>query len=139
MCRKCAEMRQLISSADKPNLPMVVKKFVGNVGFMTAELAKLRCPDCGIKYMDFRKTGRLGCPYDYICFQAELEPPIVNIHGETEHTGKVSARFPEGTESRTQLIRLRREMKEAIDEEDYELASKLRDDIRGIEEPPKKM
>jgi protein-arginine kinase activator protein McsA len=28
-------------------------------------------------------------------------------------------------------------MKEAIDEEDYELASKLRDDIRKIEEPKK--
>jgi protein arginine kinase activator len=54
------------------------------------------------------------------------------------HTGKKSARFPKGTEKRTQLIRLRREMKEAIDEEDYELASKLRDDIRIIEEPPKK-
>ncbi len=63
---------------------------------------------------------------------------IVNIHGETEHKGKVSARFPEGTEKRTQLIRLRREMKEAIDEEEYERASKLRDEIQKIEYPAKK-
>jgi len=35
---------------------------------------------------------------------------------------------------RTQLIRLRREMKEAITEEDYERASELRDEIRHIED-----
>ena len=107
------------------------------VGQTAEELAKLdqrACPVCGITFYEFRNQGRLGCPYDYICFKAELEPLIVNIHGETEHVGKQSARFPQGTEKRTQLIRLRREMKEAIDEEDYELASKLRDDIRKIEE-----
>jgi protein arginine kinase activator len=109
------------------------------VGQTAEELAKLdqrACPVCGITFYEFRNQGRLGCPYDYVCFQAELDPLIVNIHGETEHVGKKSARFPEGTEKRTQLIRLRREMKEAIDDEDYELASKLRDDIRKIEESP---
>jgi protein arginine kinase activator len=59
---------------------------------------------------------------------------IVNIHGETEHTGKRSSHFAEGTEKRTQLIRLRREMKEAITGEHYERASELRDEIRGIED-----
>lgn len=111
------------------------------VGQTAEELARLdqrSCPVCGITFYEFRNQGRLGCPYDYVCFMAELEPLIVNIHGETDHVGKISARYPEGTEHRTQLVRLRREMKEAIDEEDYELASKLRDEIRKIEEPPKK-
>ena len=38
-----------------------------------------------------------------------------------------------GSENRTQLIRLRREMKEAIDDELYERASQLRDEIQRIE------
>ena len=38
-----------------------------------------------------------------------------------------------GSARRTQLIRLRREMKEAIQEENYERASKLRDEIQRIE------
>jgi protein arginine kinase activator len=33
----------------------------------------------------------------------------------------------------TQLIRLRREMKEAVEGEEYELASQLRDEIKKIE------
>ena len=71
---------------------------------------------CGITFYEFRNQGRLGCPHDYVCFQTELEPLIVNIHGETEHVGKRPKHGAGGTQQRTQLIRLRREMKEAIDE-----------------------
>ncbi len=55
----------------------------------------------------------------------------MNIHGETEHVGKKPAKYAQGTEKRTQLIRLRRDMKEAINAEDYERASQLRDEIRA--------
>ena len=109
------------------------------VGQTAEELARLdqrSCPVCGITFYEFRNQGRLGCPHDYVCFQAELEPLVVNIHGETEHTGKKPPRYTEGTQERTQLIRLRREMKDAIKEEEYERASQLRDDIRKIESSP---
>ena len=107
------------------------------VGQTAEELARLdqkACPVCGITFYEFRNQGRLGCPHDYVCFAKELEPLIINIHGETEHTGKRPRRYAEGTQKQTELIRLRREMKEAITEEDYERASELRDEIRRIEE-----
>jgi protein arginine kinase activator len=47
--------------------------------------------------------------------------------------GKRPRRPAIGSESRTQLIRLRREMKEAIDDEKYERAGQLRDEIQRIE------
>ena len=106
------------------------------IGQTAEELSRLdqqACPVCGITFYEFRSQGRLGCPHDYVCFQAQLEPLIVNIHGESEHVGKQPRALTGGSEHRTQLIRLRREMKEAIDEERYERASELRDEIQRIE------
>jgi len=106
------------------------------VGQTAEELSKLdqrSCPVCGITFYEFRNQGRLGCPHDYVFFQNELEPLVMNIHGETQHVGKRPQRLESGTEGVTQLIRLRREMKDAITNEDYERASELRDKIRSVE------
>ena len=106
---------------------------IGQTAEELAELDQQVCPVCGITFYEFRSRGRLGCPHDYTCFKTQLEPLILNIRGESEHVGKSPQRSSAGSAKRTQLIRLRREMKEAVDEEDYERASKLRDDIRRIE------
>jgi protein arginine kinase activator len=107
------------------------------VGQTAEELAKLdqkACPVCGITFYEFRNQGRLGCPHDYVYFEKELEPLIANIHGETAHTGKRPKRYAGGTQRKTELIRLRREMKQAVNQEEYERAGQLRDEIRRIEE-----
>jgi protein arginine kinase activator len=106
---------------------------VGQTAEELAQLDQQVCPVCGISFYEFRSQGRLGCPHDYVCFQTQLGPLIANIHGESEHVGKRPRRPGGGSEKRTQLIRLRREMKEAIDEERYERASSLRDEIQRIE------
>lgn len=91
------------------------------------------CPICGISFYEFRQGGRLGCPHDYVFFHDDLEPLLMNVHGETVHNGKSPKRGIQDTESQTELIRLRREMQEAVEQENYEHASRLRDQIRSIE------
>ena len=105
---------------------------VGRDGRRAGPLGPGACPVCGITFYEFRNQGRLGCPDDYVCFKAELEPLIVNIHGETEHVESKPLKYTEGTRSSPQPIRLRCEMKEAIGEENYAAASQLRDEIRAI-------
>src|SRR5690242_18666674 len=46
------------------------------------------CPVCGMKFVDFRNSGRLGCPHDYEAFKEDLTPLLENIHGDTRHCGK---------------------------------------------------
>lgn len=111
----------------------LAQQLVGGTAEELARLDQQACPICGITFFEFRNQGRLGCPHDYVCFQKELDPLILNIHGETAHAGKRPRRNGGGTDRQTQLIRLRREMKSAIDGEDYEKASRLRDEIRQIE------
>ena len=104
------------------------------------ELAALQqqvCEICGSSFYEFRHSGRLGCPHDYVCFEAELEPLIVNIHAATDHVGKRPKRGVNSSEQQVLLVRMRQEMKEAIEREDYETASSLRDQIQELEEQRK--
>lgn len=107
---------------------------VGQTAEELAELDDKQCPVCGISFFEFRQGGRLGCPNDYVFFYAELEPLLNNVHGSAEHIGKKPLRGAHDTQPQTELIRLRREMKEAVDREDYEQASELRDQIKSVEE-----
>jgi protein arginine kinase activator len=91
------------------------------------------CPICQITFLEFRNSGRLGCPYDYEVFRDELMPLLENIHGETRHSGKVPRRAPRNTQQQTTLIQLRNELKRAVAAENYETAARLRDQIKGIE------
>jgi len=92
------------------------------------------CPVCGLTLGDFRQKGRFGCPHDYEAFATELEDLLLAIHGASEHHGKRPRRGGStGTSRRTQLIRLRQDMQQAIAAEDYELASQLRDRMKELE------
>jgi protein arginine kinase activator len=91
------------------------------------------CPSCQISFLEFRNSGRLGCPYDYEVFRDELMPLLENIHEETRHSGKVPKRAPRNSQQQTTLIQLRNDLKRAVAAEDYETAARMRDKIRTIE------
>lgn len=139
LCEECA--RDYLSNSDGPEkdtTPSLAGALASQfkVGQTADELARLdqqACPVCGITFYEFRNQGRLGCPYDYTCFADELEPLMVNIHGEVQHTGKHPKKHTDSTASGTEAIRLRRAMKEAIEREDYEEASRLRDELKTTE------
>ena len=112
------------------------QQIVGSTAEDLARLDQQACPICGVTFYEFRSKGRFGCPHDYTCFERQLEPLLLNIHGETRHSGKRPKAAPkEGYQQQqlTELIRLRREMKQAVEAEDYERAKELRDKIRAIE------
>ncbi len=98
-----------------------------------AKLDKKTCPVCGINFAEFRQAGRLGCAYDYVYFQSDLEPLLLNIHGAKIHKGKRPTRRLGSPDRQHELIQLRREMQEAIAKEQYEKAGELRDKIQGLE------
>jgi protein arginine kinase activator len=95
--------------------------------------AQHECPLCGMKFAEFRNSGRLGCPNDYQEFREELTPLLENIHGETRHCGKTPRRLPQNKQTQSELIQLRNRLKQAVTREDYEEAARIRDKIRTLE------
>lgn len=97
-------------------------------------LNQRECPQCGLKFVEFRNSGRLGCPHDYDEFHDELTPLLENIHGETKHCGKTPRRFPKNQKTMQELLNLRKQLNQAVTKEAYEEAALLRDRIRKLEE-----
>lgn len=133
LCHACAEAKNLVEQDSALNLPAILQTFLGQqVGQKMEELARLTCPVCGIRYMEFRAQGRLGCPHDYEIFQAGLEPLLTRIHRKTRHVGKVPrCRAPASQQA--EILELRKQLKDAVAEERYEEAARLRDLLRERE------
>lgn len=138
LCPNCAkdylEPQQAKKVETSSLMGMLSKQLkVGQTAEQLAALDQKVCPICGISFFEFRKQGRLGCPHDYTFFHEELEPLIVNIHGVIEHKGKTPKHSSISSEAQMQLIQLRRQMNEAVEKEDYEQATQIRDLIRQLE------
>lgn len=133
LCQTCAEQKQLLSKQEL-NLPAILQTLIGqHVGRPSDELARLTCPQCGIKYMEFRAEGRLGCPHDYEVFRVGLEPLLMRIHRAGRHVGKAPRRQPHTAALVAELVELRKQLRDAVDGESYEEAARLRDVIRQKE------
>ena len=92
-----------------------------------------RCEVCGLKFSEFRNSGRLGCPHDYSAFQSELAPLLEGIHGQNRHQGKTPLRLPQTRQIQLELGQLRKQLARLVSEENYEAAAGVRDRIRELE------
>lgn len=98
------------------------------------ELAELCCSKCKTTFVEFRNSGLLGCPHDYDAFEKALAPLIERAHeGSRHHIGKSPRRLGMPRDAENDLIKLKRELNRAVDNERYEEAAKLRDRIRILE------
>jgi protein arginine kinase activator len=98
-----------------------------------SELNAHTCENCGIQFVDFRNSGRLGCPHDYTAFRTELLPLLESIHGSARHAGKAPRHTRPNALTVQELGKLRRLLTIAIELEHYEEAAHLRDRIRELE------
>lgn len=138
LCQDCAEKMQILKHHEL-NLSAILQTVIGqHIGPVTDELARLTCPSCGIKYMEFKAGGRLGCPHDYQVFRSALEPLLQKIHRSSRHVGKIPPNAVRCAARQAELMDLRQQLRRAIDREAYEDAARLRDQIKqkeGTDEP----
>jgi protein arginine kinase activator len=83
---------------------------------------------------DFRTTGRLGCAHCYGTFERSLRELLRRVQGSAKHVGRRYEPPPpsvlEGTAS---VSELRERLRRAVENEEFELAAVLRDQIKSVE------
>ena len=118
------------------------------------------CNNCGELYKEFIKTGLLGCEECYDVFQNRLDPILKNLQGSVKHVGRRPLNIEEKIENKevnkdvkvesnkeekrtkenkkeNELMKLQKDLNKAIEEERYEDAAVIRDEIKKLEKNEK--
>ena len=109
------------------------------------EVKDVTCKTCGLSFDDIVSTGRLGCPDCYETFESRLDPILKRLQGSNRHNGRLGE-IPEKkidikktekkketeTTKESKIEKLEKELKDAIKEEKYEEAAKIRDEIKKL-------
>ena len=133
LCEECAEKEGVIIKQHHQTTNEILQQFIKHkTGLGVGD--DLACPKCGLTFREFQLKGQLGCPHDYQAFKTLLTPLIGRAHeGATHHVGKFPATADATVRRQTGLLQLRRELQEAIEQENYELAARVRDRIQALE------
>lgn len=152
LCEECSQ-KLGIGNIDF-NMPIDFSSFFG--GFMedftmpeflplVNEIKTLKCNECGFTFDDIVNTGRLGCGNCYDVFGDRLDPIIKKIQGNNRHVGRLgkimdnhilndenydSSKNVDTKKSKLEL--LKEDLKKAVQEERYEDAAKIRDEIAKL-------
>lgn len=132
VCERCAQRLKLPHSPALTNKGLAVWKLLKESARRAREESGVKCPDCGMTLAEFRSKGRLGCPKDYQIFHAHLQPLLLRIHNASAHRGRVPGLDETERAKKEQLDALRARLEEAIRQEAYESAARLRDEIEEL-------
>lgn len=112
-------------------LPGFIEYGKGLGGTLTKESL---CNGCGLTFEEFQKNGKLGCGICYATFQKQLTPILNRIHGSVSYKGKQPYDAQDSMpKASLQLEDLKKLLQDAIAQEAYEQAAKIRDEIREME------
>lgn len=160
LCEECS--KKLGIGEINFKMPMDFSSFLGDFmeDFATPEfmplfsdIKTLKCNECGYTFDDIVNTGRLGCANCYDVFEDRLDPIIRKIQNSNRHAGRIGKILDSKIEKRqekndnkkvenkeessnknnNELENLQLKLKEAIKDERYEEAAKIRDKIKEIE------
>lgn len=88
-----------------------------------------RCPVCNKSFEEIAKDGKMGCAECYSAFYDKLLPSLQRIHGKSTHMGKKPTQTKTGGDK---LMILKEQLENAVREQDFESAVRIRDEINAI-------
>ena len=139
----CAECAQHLGYGDMfsgfgLNLDDFFGGFLGDTVQKLVSPTEQRCSKCGNTFSDIVRSGKVGCSECYKTFYDKLLPSIQRIHGRIKHNGKQAAAVeitdvPVETKEENPLEKLKQELADAIEKQEFEQAAVIRDKIKELE------
>lgn len=140
LCQECAAkqspyQKKLMNPLANMTLDAIL---AGILGQAKEEGAKpvandLQCSNCGLPFDSYRGTLILGCSECYESFEKHLLSDLRKFHGSTVHRGRVPEEAAQSVKSTRNPQELRKRLTDAVRAEDFELATRLRDELREME------
>lgn len=133
LCESCAKELEVSNSSGFSLTDLLLN--IGAEKDMKAHMkdkSELTCPVCDYTMNDLNKTGRLGCWKCYEVFEDALKSVLREVHKGMQHRGKAPARQLQDIAGNQKLEDLERKLDTAVQNENYEAAAWLRDQIRTI-------
>ena len=136
LCEECADKEGLLAVKQNFSISELLAGLAAShLAGKAGDVPDVKCPSCGITFAEFQSAGRFGCAEDYEVFGEHIVPRLERFHDSSQHVGKSPRGGANSQERASYVLSLRAQLREAVAEEAYERAAKLRDEIKKAEAP----
>jgi protein arginine kinase activator len=136
LCRDCASKKGI--SKDGKSFDFSLSKLINNLtkketlpGKSPNEMEM--CKTCATKISDMKEEGQVGCPDCYTYFRSTIAADISLNGSYVHHKGKLPNKLKAYKTILIDKEYLKRELEEAVNNEEYESAVILRDKLTKLE------
>ncbi|MCC5910777.1 MAG: UvrB/UvrC motif-containing protein [Clostridiaceae bacterium] len=136
LCEQCAQEKETLNFENSFSIHNFLAGLLdGTTGtpFNPQYAKEIQCSECGHSYDRFKQVGKLNCSQCYQQFKQKLIPLIRKVQGNVRHTGKVPKRAGGIIQLKRELKDLRSRLAAAVEEQEFERAAELRDEIKALE------
>ncbi len=136
LCEECASKNDDFSFSSSFTIQDLLAGLLdipGEHDFKAGFEEDISCSSCGTTYEEFKRKGKFGCSNCYDSFRGKLEPLFKNIHGHDTHIGKIPKRTGGVIKKRKDINSLKIRLQKSVEEEEFEIAAELRDEIKKLE------
>ncbi len=135
LCMECAQERGIdVPKSGSYEMGDLAAGLIDTlVDSKSEQIGRVHCSLCGYAYSNFRQVGRFGCPECYTSFKSQVLPLLRQIHGSTDHRGKVPLDLGPKAALKKKLMCLKEDLTRMIELEEYEKAALVRDKIKEME------
>ncbi len=134
LCRECAIKEGVFDASPTSIFDELFMPFADILPF--EKVKNIVCPVCKTSLKEFKQTHKLGCPNCYDVFKEEIEKIVSKIAPFSTHKQEPIKKLKstKKKESKAQtILELRNQMAQAVKEERYEDAAKIKKQIKALE------